>query len=125
MDSQNDSISAKAETPSTPVDMANGQVLAAKSAVKAVENGQGKDVDIAAQIIAEYGDEFDRSWTPDEEKRLIRKVDWMIVPIVSCLLPFAHYYSPLTIYSSLCARHSPAWTRPPSRPPLSTASERT
>lgn len=57
----------------------------AKAALKAVEAGHAKDVDIAAQILADYADE-DQNWTKEEEKRLIRKVDWMIVPIVSFLI---------------------------------------
>ena len=64
-------------------DEANGEMVAANTALKAVEAGRAEDVDIAAQILAQYGTEFDRTWTPEEEKRLIRKVDWMIVPIVS------------------------------------------
>lgn len=56
---------------------------AAAAAVKAVKAGNAKDVDIAAQIIAQYGEGGDQTWTEEEEKRLIRKVDWMIVPIVS------------------------------------------
>ena len=54
----------------------------AGAAVKAVKAGNAKDVDIAAQIIAQYTEEGDRSWTEEEEKKLIRKVDWMLVPIV-------------------------------------------
>lgn len=57
----------------------------AVAAVKAVQAGNAKDVDIAAQIIAQYAGEGDGTWTEEEEKRLIRKVDWMIVPIVSQL----------------------------------------
>lgn len=52
---------------------------------KAVKAGNAKDVDIAAQILAQYTDDDGRSWTEEEEKKLIRKVDWMIVPIVSVL----------------------------------------
>lgn len=57
----------------------------AVAAIKAVKAGNAKDVDIAAQIIAQYAGEGDANWTEEEEKRLIRKVDWMIVPIVSAL----------------------------------------
>ncbi|KAK2777485.1 allantoate permease [Colletotrichum kahawae] len=78
MGNPKDESTSENEVPSN----LNDQTPAAKPAVKALENGQGKDVDIAAQILADYGEEFDRSWTPEEEKRLIRKVDWMIVPIL-------------------------------------------
>ncbi|KAJ0271118.1 hypothetical protein Brms1b_002137 [Colletotrichum noveboracense] len=78
MGNPKDESTSENEVPSS----LNDQTPAAKPAVKALENGQGKDVDIAAQILADYGEEFDRSWTPEEEKRLVRKVDWMIVPIL-------------------------------------------
>lgn len=68
--------------PSDGVSTTNAQVAAA--AVKAVKAGHAKDVDIAAQILAQYGNENDRNWSEEEEKKLIRKVDWMIVPIVRC-----------------------------------------
>lgn len=57
--------------------------LTAEAAVKAVKAGHAKDVDIAAQIIAEYGGDGAVTWTAEEEKRLIRRVDWRLVPIVS------------------------------------------
>lgn len=61
----------------------------ANAALKAVEAGNAKDVDIAAQILADYGADEDQSWTKEEEKKLIRKVDWLIVPIVSsCVFLF-------------------------------------
>lgn len=56
--------------------------LTAQEAVKAVKAGRLKDVDIAAQIIAEYGHE-NEGWTAEEEKKLMRKVDWRLIPIVS------------------------------------------
>lgn len=53
------------------------------AAVKAVKAGRAKDVDIAAQILAEYADEADgETWTKTEEKKLIRKVDWKLIPIL-------------------------------------------
>lgn len=59
--------------------------VSAEAAVKAVKAGD-KAVDIAAQIIAEYGDEMGgQTWSAEEEKKLIRKVDWRLIPIVSCL----------------------------------------
>lgn len=63
-------------------DEPKGAIVTAESAVKAVKAGD-KDVDIAAQIIAEYTEENgDRTWTPEEEKKLMRKVDWWLIPIV-------------------------------------------
>ena len=64
-------------------DGSSTNAAAAGAAVKAVKAGNAKDVDVAAQIIAQYAEEEDRSWTEEEEKKLIRKVDWMLVPIVS------------------------------------------
>ncbi len=64
-------------------DGSSTNAAAGGAAVKAVKAGNAKDVDVAAQIIAQYAEEGDRSWTEEEEKRLIRKVDWMLVPIVS------------------------------------------
>lgn len=58
--------------------------VAAELAVKAVKAGNAKDIDIAAQIIAEYGHEIGTNgWSQEEEKKLMRKVDWRLVPIVS------------------------------------------
>lgn len=63
-------------------DEPKGAILTAESAVKAVKAGD-RDVDIAAQIIADYTEENgDRSWTPQEEKKLMRKIDWWLIPIV-------------------------------------------
>ncbi|KAK9777593.1 putative Major facilitator superfamily (MFS) profile domain-containing protein [Seiridium cardinale] len=56
--------------------------LTAEAAVKAVKAGRAKDVDIAAQIIAQYGGDGTITWTKEEEKKLIRKVDWHIIPIL-------------------------------------------
>lgn len=67
-------------------DEPKGAILTAQSAVKAVKAGD-KDVDIAAQIIANYTEENgDRSWTPQEEKKLMRKVDWWLIPIVCFII---------------------------------------
>lgn len=59
------------------------QDVTAAAAVKAMKAGNTEDIDIAAQIIAQYSDEANQTWSEEEEKRLIRKVDWMLVPIVS------------------------------------------
>ncbi|KAL6247602.1 hypothetical protein RBB50_005948 [Rhinocladiella similis] len=57
--------------------------IAAEAAVKAVKAGRAKDVDIAAQIIAEYGPEMGgQGWSPEEERKLMRKVDWRLIPIL-------------------------------------------
>lgn len=53
-------------------------------AVKAVKTGNADDVDIAAQILADYADTMgSEGWTKEEEKKLMRKVDWRLIPIVS------------------------------------------
>lgn len=71
-------------------DEPKGAILTAESAVKAVKAGD-KDVDIAAQIIANYTEENgDRTWTPQEEKKLMRKIDWWLIPIVC--LPCTGYF---------------------------------
>lgn len=59
-------------------------VTTVEAAVKAVKAGNAKDVDIAAQIIADYADEIGADgWSKEEERKLIRKVDWWLIPIVS------------------------------------------
>jgi MFS transporter, ACS family, allantoate permease len=67
------------------VDQAPAEAIApaitANAAVKAIKAGRAKDVDIAAQIVAEYSDE-NQSWSAEEEKRLMRRVDWRLIPIV-------------------------------------------
>lgn len=66
--------------------------VTAEQAVKAVKAGRSKDVDIAAQIIAENADSMgDQPWTEVEDKSLMRKVDWRLVPIVSLI---GCYYVP-------------------------------
>ncbi|ETN41668.1 uncharacterized protein HMPREF1541_03604 [Cyphellophora europaea CBS 101466] len=58
-------------------------VLTAETAVQAVKAGRAKDVDIAAHFIAEHGQELrGNEYTKEEEKKLIRKVDWRLVPIL-------------------------------------------
>lgn len=58
--------------------------VTAEQAVKALKAGRSKDIDIAAQIIAENADSMgDQPWTDAEDKSLMRKVDWRLVPIVS------------------------------------------
>ena len=63
-----------------PVDITPTQAL------KALEGQRQEEVDIAAQVIkdnaAEAGDE---PWTSAEDKKLMKKVDWRIVPVV-CML---------------------------------------
>ncbi|KAL3446101.1 hypothetical protein BJX65DRAFT_309339 [Aspergillus insuetus] len=50
-----------------------------EAAVKAVEAGDN-DADIAAQIIADYSEEMRDGWSADEEKKLVRRVDWRLIP---------------------------------------------
>lgn len=56
----------------------------ADEAIRAVKQGRANEVDIAALILAENlnvaGTE--NEWTPQEDKRLMRKVDWRLIPIV-------------------------------------------
>jgi MFS transporter, ACS family, allantoate permease len=61
----------------------SGPALTAEAAIKAVKAGNAKEIDIAAQIIAEYGDDGSYTWTAEEDKKLIRRVDWRLIPIVS------------------------------------------
>lgn len=64
-----------------------GSAATVEAAVKVVKAGNAKDVDIAAQIIADYAEEIGaEGWSKEEERRLIRKVDWWLVPIVSGFL---------------------------------------
>ena len=58
--------------------------LTAELAVKAIKAGNAKDIDIAAQIVAEHGHEIgSNGWSLEEEKKLMRKVDWRLVLIAS------------------------------------------
>lgn len=60
----------------------------AVKAVKAVKAGNAKDVDIAAQILAEYATTMGpEGWTKEEEKKLMRKVDLRLIPIVRFFPP--------------------------------------
>ncbi|KPI43434.1 putative transporter [Cyphellophora attinorum] len=57
--------------------------LTAENAVQAVKAGRAQDVDIAAKFIAEHGHELHgNDYTKEEEKRMIKKVDWRLVPIL-------------------------------------------
>lgn len=67
----------------TVVESTVDDTLTAEAAVKAVKAGHAKDVDIAAQIIAENVDHAGDAWTQVEDKKLMRKVDWRLIPIVS------------------------------------------
>lgn len=77
-----------------PHDIAEGPnaSLTAEAAVKAVKAGRAQDVDIAAQIIAECGEDGTITWTAEEERKLIRKVDWHIIPIVCFSFLFILFY---------------------------------
>jgi MFS transporter, ACS family, allantoate permease len=77
-----DEINVAQDAASTEGDSAPG--LTAESAVKAVKAGRAKDVDIAARFISQHGHELHgNNYTEEEEKRIIRSVDWRLVPIVS------------------------------------------
>lgn len=65
----------------------------AEDAVNAVKGGHAKGVDVAARIIAEHGQEIAEGWTPGEEKRLMRKVDWRLIPIVSLRFGYATVFA--------------------------------
>lgn len=62
----------------------SGPEFEAVEALKAVKAGHADDVDIAAQILADnLGSGVAESWSPVEDKSVIRKVDWRLIPIVS------------------------------------------
>lgn len=84
MASENDMKRADFAVDNDPISPERGSInLTAEAAVKAVKAGHAKDVDIAAQIIAEHGHELaEGGWTPAEDKALIKKVDWRLIPIV-------------------------------------------
>lgn len=64
-------------------DDTKNHAITAEAAVKAIKAGRKNDVDIAAQIISDYADQGDgESWSLEEEKRLIRRVDWRLIPTV-------------------------------------------
>jgi MFS transporter, ACS family, allantoate permease len=58
--------------------------LEAVEALKAVKAGHADDVDIAARILADNIDIAGAEiWTVAEDKKLIKKVDWRLIQIVS------------------------------------------
>lgn len=67
----------------TIAEEAKGHTTSADAAVKAIQAGRKKDVDIAAQIISDYADQNDGdTWSVEEEKKLIRRIDWRLIPTV-------------------------------------------
>jgi MFS transporter, ACS family, allantoate permease len=75
-----------AAEPKMPIE-AVVPLTVAPVAVKAIKTGKANEVDIAAQILADYADTMGpEGWTKEEEKKLMRKVDWWLIPIVS--VPF-------------------------------------
>lgn len=78
----------------------------AAEALKAVKAGHADDVDIAAQILADHlGSGTAESWIPSEDKNLIRKVDWRLIPIVRQ----RHYCIKNKMankFTAFCLRHS-------------------
>lgn len=83
-----DEITATQDTASSDRDIADdNERMTAEAAVKAVKAGRAKDVDIAARFIAQHGHELHGDdYTKAEEKQIIRRVDWRLVPIVSFFL---------------------------------------
>lgn len=66
-----------------PIEEAPLPTETAAKAVKAVKAGHAQDVDIAAQILADYADtNGPEGWTKEEEKKLMRKVDFCLIPIL-------------------------------------------
>lgn len=64
-------------------DEPKGPSITAEAAVKAIKAGRNKDVDIAAQIISDYANQMDgESWSVEEERKLIRRIDWRLIPTV-------------------------------------------
>ncbi|KAJ5579940.1 uncharacterized protein N7459_005925 [Penicillium hispanicum] len=62
-------------------DEAKKPAITPDAAVQAVKAGRNKDVDIAAQIVSDYADQMDGdSWSVEEEKKLIRRIDWRLIP---------------------------------------------
>jgi len=69
----------------------------AVEALKAVKAGHADDVDIAARILADNIDVAgNETWSVAEDKKLIRKVDWRLIPIVS-LSDYSVTFSDLTL----------------------------
>lgn len=67
-----------------PIPIPAGAASSLAQAIKAVQAGKVNEVDIAALILSENVDMIsDTPWTPKEDKTLIRKVDWRLIPIVS------------------------------------------
>ncbi|CAI7621439.1 unnamed protein product [Penicillium pancosmium] len=65
----------------SPSDEPKGTGITAEAAVKAIKAGRNKDVDIAAQIVSDYADQMDgETWSVEEERRLIRRIDWRLIP---------------------------------------------
>ncbi|KAJ9143862.1 Allantoate transporter [Pleurostoma richardsiae] len=70
-------------SPAATVAAEEPKTLTVEAAVKAVKAGNAKDLDIAAQIIADYADQMGTDgWSKEEEKKLMRKVDWWLIPIL-------------------------------------------
>lgn len=82
-----------------------------EAAVKIVKAGHVDDIDIAAQIIANYVDEIGPDgWSKEEEKKLMRKVDLWLIPIVGnpTFLTSYAFVAPLLLLTelALCMCHA-------------------
>jgi len=81
-------------------DEPKGGSVTAEAAVKAIKAGRNKDVDIAAQIISDYADQMDGdSWSVEEERKLIRRIDWRLIPTVRNPV-YDREYRSILIYNS-------------------------
>lgn len=104
---------AGADEPKAAIE-AVAPAVDAPVAVKAIKTGKASEVDIAAQILADYADTMgSEGWTEEEEKKLMRKVDWWLIPIVSVPLyrRYTHVQGFFVSNSlALCLRHT-LWPR--------------
>lgn len=58
-------------------------------ALKALKARRSNNVDIAAQILVNNFDAAaGETWSVEEDKKLMRKVDWRLIPIVRNLLRY-------------------------------------
>lgn len=91
--------------------------ITADAAVKAIKAGRNKDVDIAAQIVSDYADQMDGdSWSAEEERKLIRRIDWRLIPTVQSSFTISQYHPILIWNSYLFVPLYQALIKLPSRP---------
>lgn len=56
--------------------------------------------DEAVKVLAAY--QGDEAWTDEEEKRLRRKIDWRLMPVL-CLTYMLQYYDKAMLSQAVCA----------------------